>query len=420
VPPHVRGLPVVAPTPSQSGNARAALLAAARAPAPVSFGRPWRAWGLAAGGMLAAAAVLLVIILRPSPRSGDETHATYHATVLPHEGATLLRTSTAPDETVRLINGTATFTVAHLGTGERFRVLTSDAEVEVRGTAFDVTVQDDRLQGVRVVQGQVEVRASGMAPRRLVAGERWEVRLAANDDEGHVTGSVRVSGNDETVGTQPEAEAGTETGSSSPAEIEPRADVVSGIDGTPGWTRVTSGKGQTGKALPARTPATKTSGSVPERDAASLGDSSAPAAITTSTAAAVNAQARPKRQIELLFEQGWADLAAGKAKDAAAAFERAAQAAPDDPLAEDAWFWRASALSRARSSTATGALETFLARYPRSPRVGEASAMLGWLVIERDLDRAERLFRPAGNGRLAAGRAGATKGSAAIARRRRR
>ena len=132
------------------------------------------------------------------------------------------------------------------------------------------------------------------------------------------------------------------------------------------------------------------------------------------------AQPKPKRPIEVLFDEGWATLQAGDASAAAATFERAAQSDPKDPLAEDAWFWRASALTRAKSASAAGALDQFLARYPRSPRVGEASAMLGWLVMDKDLDRAEKLFKTAANDRVAAVRASATKGLTAVDQRRKR
>ncbi len=46
--------------------------------------------------------------------------------------------------------------------------------------------------------------------------------------------------------------------------------------------------------------------------------------------------------------------------------------------------------------------------------------MLGWLVIDRDLDRAERLFRNAETDRVGSVRASATRGLAAVAARRAR
>ena len=44
--------------------------------------------------------------------------------------------------------------------------------------------------------------------------------------------------------------------------------------------------------------------------------------------------------------------------------------------------------------------------------------MLGWLVIDRDVDRAEALFQAAAKDRVAAVRASAEKGLAAVAHRR--
>jgi len=137
----------------------------------------------------------------------------------------------------------------------------------------------------------------------------------------------------------------------------------------------------------------------------------------------VDAGARPadKRPIERFFEEGWAALAANDPARAAEAFARAARSAPDDPLAEDAWFWRGSALARAgRSNLAIPALASFIDDYPRSPRAGEASAMLGWLLLDADdVDGAEARFRAAARDRVDAVRTSAAKGLEAVKQRRR-
>ena len=83
------------------------------------------------------------------------------------------RSSPAPDETVRLLEGRIHVTVAHLGPSERFRVLTADAVVEVRGTEFELEASADRLEAVAVERGRVEVRVAAHAPELLVAGARW-------------------------------------------------------------------------------------------------------------------------------------------------------------------------------------------------------------------------------------------------------
>jgi hypothetical protein len=88
-------------------------------------------------------------------------------------GARFSLVSGLPDEIVRLEEGTITVAVAALAPGERFRVVTGDGEVEVRGTAFDVTARGDRLAGVRVLHGRVEVTAGRAPPAALGGGEQW-------------------------------------------------------------------------------------------------------------------------------------------------------------------------------------------------------------------------------------------------------
>ncbi len=358
-----RQLDTIEPSPDRAWNVRASLMAAARAPAPVPRSR--FVWGFAAASALAAAAVLAFVLLKPEPSRRGEVAQAYRGTLLPHEGAALLRVASAPDEIVRLTNGTVSVKVATLEPGERFRVVTGDAEVDVRGTA-DVSVDRDHLRAVRVVYGRVEVRAYGVAPKLLQAGERWDVELASEGEAERAPVPAPVL--DDIAIAEP-----------SPAPIGPHS---------------------------TRRASTRTK----KHERAEQ--------ISAQQAPPPASPARPKRPIELLFEEGWSTLQAGNAAAAAGIFERAAESAPSDPLAEDAWFWRASSLSRAKSSSAASALDAFLAKYPRSPRVGEASAMLGWLIIDRDLDRAEKLFRAAEHDRVAAVRASAAKGLTAVAQHR--
>ena len=100
---------------------------------------------------------------------------------------------------------------------------------------------------------------------------------------------------------------------------------------------------------------------------------------------------------EVSYDGAWAALRIGDFAHAAAGFARVALLAPDSPLVEDASFWRAVALARGkRSAEAVAAFHDFLDGYPRSPRAGQASAMLGWLLIDaRALDEAARRFAAA-------------------------
>jgi ferric-dicitrate binding protein FerR (iron transport regulator) len=76
-------------------------------------------------------------------------------------------------EAVRLVRGRAHLKVRKLGGGQRFHVLTPDADVQVRGTEFDVELRPGQVPEtcVRVQEGLVAVYAGG---EHLVApGQSW-------------------------------------------------------------------------------------------------------------------------------------------------------------------------------------------------------------------------------------------------------
>jgi hypothetical protein len=104
-------------------------------------------------------------------------------------------------QVVRLDSGSVDLHVAKLGVGQRFLVDTPDAEVEVRGTRFRVSVVPaDPLCGhgtwtrVAVTEGVVEVRHAG-AEARVAAGEEWP-----NDCGRTARVDVRPARNGATVG----------------------------------------------------------------------------------------------------------------------------------------------------------------------------------------------------------------------------
>jgi TolA-binding protein len=98
--------------------------------------------------------------------------------------------------------------------------------------------------------------------------------------------------------------------------------------------------------------------------------------------------------VEIAFADGWQALRAQRFAEGAAAFARASAAAGRAPLAEDAWFWMAVCQARVpRPAQARSSLSAFIERFPRSPRVGEASGMLGWILLdEGELEGAARRF----------------------------
>jgi hypothetical protein len=82
-----------------------------------------------------------------------------------------------------LVRGAAHLVVAKLSKGQRFVVDTDDAEVEVRGTVFDVAVQRGpascpRKTLVAVTEGSVEVRSRG-AKVVLSPGQEWASACSA-------------------------------------------------------------------------------------------------------------------------------------------------------------------------------------------------------------------------------------------------
>jgi hypothetical protein len=92
---------------------------------------------------------------------------------------TVLAAATAPEaaptfEAVKLVRGRAHLQVRKLHGGQRFHVLTPDADVQVRGTEFDVELRPGSVPAtcVRVEEGLVAVVASGDT-HLVAAGQTW-------------------------------------------------------------------------------------------------------------------------------------------------------------------------------------------------------------------------------------------------------
>ena len=87
-------------------------------------------------------------------------------------------------------------------------------------------------------------------------------------------------------------------------------------------------------------------------------------------------------QQEAQYDDAWDALRAHDYKKAADGFARVLKDAPAAPLADEASFWRATALARDDDSPAAlAAFRQMLDAYPKSPRRGEASTILGWFLF---------------------------------------
>ncbi|HEX4416706.1 MAG TPA: FecR domain-containing protein [Kofleriaceae bacterium] len=394
-----RELPVALPPAARREELRTAVLAAgahvARRPAR-------RAWlvPLIAGAAAAAVAVYLAIpapVPAPYGAAPDPAHRA-HGTVHPHPGARYLASAAAPDELVRLWDGAIDVEVEPLGPGERFRVVVGGAEIEVRGTAFTVSASADHLTTVTVARGRVEVRPDAGAAATLTAGQSWRLTTAA-------AASPPNPGAPPTV-------TSSATAASAPA-INPSP--------PPGSHTVASHAAATSPAaLDSATPPPGTHAPIPPHIAPGAPASSAEAhPATPPSASGKPAGAGPRSPEEQSYDQAWEALRASNFLKAASGFTRVVLLAPDSPLVEDASFWRAVALARGKQpAEARSAFVDFLGGFPRSARAGEASAMLGWILIDaRELDEARRRFRAALGDPSPAVRRSAAAGLDALAQR---
>jgi hypothetical protein len=79
-----------------------------------------------------------------------------------------------------LADGIAAFHVERVANGRRFLLTLPDAEIEVHGTRFVVSVQDSRTRSVEVTEGAVVLRLLGESTERLIGtGERWSAAALA-------------------------------------------------------------------------------------------------------------------------------------------------------------------------------------------------------------------------------------------------
>jgi ferric-dicitrate binding protein FerR (iron transport regulator) len=96
-----------------------------------------------------------------------------------------------------LTGGSAHLHVAKLRAGERFLVQTPDAEVEVRGTVFDVKIEPETPACsahtvVTVEEGTVQVRAAGVSTA-LHAGDSWSGSCGAAAPPSHARNQAKKS-----------------------------------------------------------------------------------------------------------------------------------------------------------------------------------------------------------------------------------
>jgi len=227
-----------------------------------------------------------------------------------------------------LLRGGAHLHVAKLRANERFLVDTPEAEVEVRGTVFDVKLEpatSDCAERslVAVHEGRVEVRSAGKSVM-LVGGEQWTSPCTPPAEPAP-------------------AQAVTET--STP--LRARA-----------TERLAANANRRASTNPLGATATK--------------PSDAPAASTTPENAVPGSSLSEQND---LYAAAEAARRAGRSGDALAAYGRLLARFPRGQLAESAFVERVRLLSRSDTSSARAEAERYLTRYPAGFARGEMQTL---------------------------------------------
>ncbi|HWV37131.1 MAG TPA: FecR family protein [Vulgatibacter sp.] len=356
-----RSLPAPTPAPHAARRMEETLVAIAPAPRSARGGRPLPR-RIAAGAAIAAG-IAAVVALFPAEERAPLRH------LEASEGARFERLTQHPAgdgeaavELVRLEQGTVALQVEHLSPKERFVVTTADAEVEVRGTRFEVDAEDGLLRRVAVSEGRVEVRVRGEPPVLLLPGQRW-LRL------------------------DPPAPSGVDQMASADALEEPPVPAASPA----------AGIGAMAASIPDE-PRAIASGQVRRRSPTPPAPSPleppgapAPSPLEPPASDPDDASAAPPVfPAEEAFASGWAALRDGDAGEAARRFAAAAEGR-HDALGQDAAYWEIVALGRSGAAAdAERRMARFLERHRSSPRAGEVALMLGLRLAARG-DRAGAL-----------------------------
>lgn len=392
-----RSLPDGQPDDARRESVRTAILAQAAAPERRG---PVPRWAAAAA--ILAAVLAGGTLLRPAEPESVARISSVH-------GAVYSVSRSLGDEVVELIEGEISVVVDRLGPGERFRIVTENAEVEVRGTAFTVRAEAGVLVGVEVREGVVEVRHGATSPVRLAEGARWRPTPAAQAAATPAPPAQSPAPASPPPQTPPSPPPQPKL---APEAADPARPAAQPPTPAPA-VRAPAAADARPRAATRATPrairrAERTQR--PDRSARTTGSARTP----TPPPAPVSTPPPVARPQTARFDAGWAALRGGRHAEAARAFGDAARL--DGPLREDAGWWEVVALGRAGDDRAARrAARRFLQRHPDSPRRAEASVVLGWLELEAgEIDAAERAFRSGASARRPAVREKARLGLEAV------
>ncbi|MCC7381683.1 MAG: FecR domain-containing protein [Deltaproteobacteria bacterium] len=339
-----RAVPHVEPRP----DAGAALVAwAAQNPVRARSLFPWRAAALVAAAASVVMVVSLLALEQEAADRGLERQAEVRGSADARYEHQISRLSAdgARDETLRVEHGRVQVELKPLAAGERFRVLVSDADIEVLGTRLEVEVREGRLYEVQVIAGRAMVRARERPPASLDAGERWSPAPSRAE-----ASAARAPA------PVPAAPAVLPTSApAAPAVLPTSVPAVPRIPPSSVARSESPAEPRSPRAEGASLPRARSS----LLDAAAFGASAETAPIPP-----------PPDAFEAEFGQAWSHFRAGELPEAAEGFaqvERGGSLA----LAEDAAYWRVVALLKLGAPDSEEMLARFLERHPASLRWGQ-------------------------------------------------
>jgi len=336
---------------------------------------PLVAGGFTAGALAAAASVMMVMHTGHAPiaASNAEHRAQIEASAAADFERQVTHGLTGTDEIVRLHAGRISLAVSGLAAGDRVWVAAKNGEIEGEGQ-YEVAVTEDLLREVTVKQGTARIRIAGQREVFLAMGQTWRAPVVTAEVQPAPV--IRTPSPDvATASPMPR----TLPAPRSPARAPEVPRLTAQRDTVAETKSVAAGVSAT---TPIDHPAAP---SVPAMQ--TMADASPneapPAAITQIPKTRVSTT-----PVEQHFATGWQLLRAGKNAEAARELAAAADAGGDDPLAGDARYFEAVALTKAgRKTEAEHALVAFLDRSPHALRRGRAAVMLARLIAERG-DRA--------------------------------
>ncbi|HEY0252535.1 MAG TPA: tetratricopeptide repeat protein, partial [Kofleriaceae bacterium] len=273
-----------------------------------------------------AAAATAVLVMHGGGHAPVEVRAQIEASTAADFERTVTHGPNGTDEIVRLRAGRISLAVAD---GDHVRVAARNGEIEGSGL-YEVAVARDAIEEVTVREGSARVRITGAREVFLATGQVWRAPVTTAD-----------------LITTP---APPQVAKPSLASQKPTPTTL------PHAERVTSAP-----VIPEIQPVT-----------------APPLPVAPEQKPSTNGE------LEKHFTAGWALLQQNKPDEAARELETAARVGGDDPLAGDARYFEAVALTKAgRKTEAEHALVAFLDRSPRALRRGRAAVMLARLIAER-------------------------------------